>query len=246
MYESIKALKDLLDSGAITQEEYEAKKREVLGILTEEDRLKLDAAEAARQEEERKHKEEAREKRLNAGKRIAPIAVAALAALAILVFAMGAEVRNSRNNMEPYLQALGASVPRSMKLDLSNELVQGSGSVEVMGVEGTISYEADDGEVVIAVWKSNDTFTGDERDDFIESLNDYFGNDYRFEFDQIGDREWYYYDHVWQDKTVPCEAHVAYNYIPSRDNLDADDKRVTIEWDASGGSAYSTDSVDIM
>lgn len=65
MYEDIKALKELLDSGAITRQEFEKKKAEILGIETAEDRAIREEIEAA--QVEREQKEAATKAKRNAG-----------------------------------------------------------------------------------------------------------------------------------------------------------------------------------
>lgn len=93
MYEDIKELKKLADDGIITQEEFEKKKYEILGMESPEDRALRDEIEQARAEERRKDAEEkaqrkaARKEALrNNKKRI--ISVAALILVAIAAVAV--------------------------------------------------------------------------------------------------------------------------------------------------------------
>ena len=246
VYNDIKALKKLLDDGIITQAEYDVKKQEILGIVTEEQRLALEAAEAERLMLEQERKRTKEEKIRGLAKRLAPLAALVVLVLAGVVYASGSEIRESRKNIEPYLQVLGSETSWRMELDLSDDLVEGSTKVVFMGVEGTVSYEADDREVVILKWKPNDTFTGDERAEFIESLKEYFGSEYEYDSHLVsGTNNWNTYTYTWQDERSGYEASVWYDFIKNVDDYDSDDKRLTVEWDSSKGSAYLTDSVDI-
>lgn len=201
----------------------------------------------------RKENEEAiiRAKRIKIAKRVVPpivlsVAVGIIIGIVYSLGYLGGEpqaarehremvgqlVDESRVNIDPYLAYLNTDVPSSLMLDLPDELESKLEEVSIMGVDGSISaIVAEDGKVTSVIWRMNERAKADNRDDFIESLNDFFGSEYELQIDSgtFGSYESYTYTYTWDDERASCKAIMEYTHIPGAKN-EEEGLYYSVEW----------------
>lgn len=196
MYEDVKSLKELLDSGLITQQEYDKKKSEILGIETAEDREIREEIESAWAEQVRRGNAAKAEKGTKAkvkakrwGKAVALVALAvALVFVAISLDAFIAktdrekatkQVQPFMEDMAPYLAYLGKHTP-DLNISMSQELIDGSYAIRFGSIEGTVSHMTTDASKQIldlCTWESNNSVSSESYSEMITCLDDYFNSE---------------------------------------------------------------------
>ena len=139
-----------------------------------------------------------------------------------------AMIDESKKNITPYLEIIPCLPDEETgKVILPTELYKNKDNVEFLGLTGSISYKKNKYGVINNVcWKSHNFFTFDEKQDFADELNDYFGTEPVIDYDVIG--QYTSKNYYWEDNTVPT---VVIFYTSVRANHEQETDRIEIYWD---------------
>lgn len=88
------------------------------------------------------------------------------------------DIMLTRESLTPYLDVLGMETGTGDSLEVSQEFIDGLGSVYIMGRTGSVmhGFTTDSGVIVDSMeWADNSSATRAEFDEFINSLREYFG-----------------------------------------------------------------------
>ena len=246
MYEDIKSLKELLDSGVVSQKEYDTKKAEILGLKTVEDKEILEEIESAKIEHQRKLAEEKLERKAKFKKKIPLVAIVVIALLGLgIAYSFGylggqpqddrlekehtaQLIQNTKTNLSSFTGAIGNEVTTDSSgkktIELSSEVWHSRSSVVLMGVEGEISFTAEGGRCNGFKWISKDKFNREDTLDFRCLLDSYFGEEAKFTQEENEYKDCWDQKSIWFDEEANCDVVMEYA------NSEKTNEKIALAW----------------
>lgn len=107
-------------------------------------------------------------------------------------------IQQSKDNLKPYFDVLGINTEND-GLAVSEEFLDNISSVELMGYSGSIDHGYSDiigNTIDIMDWTSNTEITGKDYENFIQSMNQYFGSDATLKsYDNLSDETYHWVDY---------------------------------------------------
>ena len=171
--ERIRAYKELLDQGAITQEDFDAKKAEILGIETVGQKMD-------RLTKEREAAEAKLEQKIRTRSMLRKYGAPALALLFVVIVLAGFGIGKvaAFSTVDRYLDVLGETPYRNA--DDVEKAVGGTSSVSIAGYEGAVDYwfisgDGRPGTVDDMTWKSRERLTERDYKKLVGFMEDYMG-----------------------------------------------------------------------
>lgn len=248
MYEDIKNLKELLDSGLITQQEYDSKKAKLLGLETAEDVEIREEVERAKVEHQERAEGGKLDKRARLKKRIPLIAIVAVALFALCVaYGLGylggqpqddrlerertaRLVQETKKSLSPYTGSIGNAVTTDgsgkKAIEVTSEVWNGRTDIALMGEKGEVSFTAADGKCNGIRWKSKKEYNHSGAFAFMRLLDSYFGEESSCSQTENEDKGCWDQKYTWIDEETNCEVVLEYsNYGQKESN-----EKLTVVW----------------
>lgn len=171
-------------------------------------------------------------------------------------------ITESNESLKPYLDLIGKETNNG-NIDVDNAFLDNISNVKLMGYSGTVSHRmtaVSSTQIRVMKWISNDVVTENEFDNFINSLNAFFGSSYDFKsYNNISDESY-----QWDDYDRLCYVIAFYNeeqkmevtwyldeeYIKDKnlekgETEETDVKEKTAEKE-SDGNVYSADEQEFL
>lgn len=140
---------------------------------------------------------------------------------------VSSEINETKDNIMPYLDYIGAYVPDGEYLDIGDDLYKKKDEVFFMGMKGFINFYTEDNYVYKCTWDSDEEFREEDYQKKINDLYVYFGEAPTYDTSSYhtGDTYFYYWTDPNNNFSVTC----------SRDFFGYDSPgRIEISWVAEG------------
>lgn len=140
---------------------------------------------------------------------------------------VSSQIKETKDNITPYLDCIGKYVPDDEYLDIDDDLYKKKDEVFFMGMKGFINFYTEDNYVYKCTWDSDEEFREEDYQKKIDDLYVYFGEEPTYDTSSyhIGDTYFYYWTDPNNNFSVTC----------SRDFFGYDSPgRLEISWEAEG------------
>ncbi|MBR2041300.1 MAG: zinc ribbon domain-containing protein [Oscillospiraceae bacterium] len=140
---------------------------------------------------------------------------------------VSSQIKETKDNITPYLDYIGKYVPDDEYLDIDDDLYKKKDEVFFMGMKGFINFYTEDNYVYKCTWDSDEEFREEDYQKKIDDLYVYFGEEPTYDTSSYhtGDTYFYYWTDPNNNFSVTC----------SRDFFGYDSPgRLEISWEAEG------------